>query len=67
MKITLNGKESANLEDSLSVTALLDRLGMCGQAVLVELDGEPIHRRDFGTTTIAEGATVEIIRIAAGG
>ena len=67
MQITLNGKVSDDFEDPISVTALLEHLGLEGQPVLVELNGEPVHRRDFESATVGAGASVELIRIAAGG
>lgn len=50
-----------------SVAALLDELGFAGQPVLVECNGVAIFPRDFGSSVLAGGETVEIIRIVAGG
>jgi sulfur carrier protein len=66
MTIHLNG-EPRTCTDSLSVATLLDELGFKGQPVLVECNGEPIHKRNFDSTTLNEGDKIELIRIVAGG
>ena len=67
MKILLNGKINEEFVSPLSVTALLERLGLSGQPVLVELDELALRPRDYPDTMIGDGAKLEIIRVAAGG
>ena len=67
MKITLNGKENDDYAAPLSVAELLEQLGLNGQPVLVELDEVALRPREFARATVADGARVEIIRVAAGG
>lgn len=63
--LTLNGdpREVA----ATTVAALLDELGLAGVPVLVERNGTALFPRDFGTTPVAAGDRLEIIRVVAGG
>ena len=65
--ITLNGKKCDDFDAPLTVSELLERLGLGGQPVLVELDAVALRPREFADATVADGAQVEIIRVAAGG
>ena len=67
MKIILNGTVHEEFESPLSVAQLLDRLGLSGQPVLVELDEIALRPREYAESVIGEGAKLEIIRVAAGG
>ena len=67
MKITLNGKTNDGFDAPLSVAELLDRLGLSGQPVLVELDQVALRPREFAEAIVEDGAQLEIIRVAAGG
>ncbi|MEO5714485.1 MAG: sulfur carrier protein ThiS [Luteolibacter sp.] len=66
MKIHLNGR-SHELPESLSVTDLLESLGLGGKPVVVELNEEAVFPRDYPATTVGEGARVEVVALAAGG
>ena len=67
MNIMLNGKSNSDFELPLTVTELLEELGLGGQPVLVELDEVALRPREFAGTQVEDGARVEIIRVAAGG
>lgn len=67
MTFILNGKETGGHDNCLKVEGLLSSLGFEGKPVLVELDGVALFPREFPTTEITEGASVEVIQIAAGG
>ena len=67
MTITLNGQSYELEAESATVSALLEHLDMDGPPVLVEVNGEAIFARDFDATEISSGATIEIIRMVAGG
>ena len=67
MKITLNGKSNEEFEAPLRVTELLEKLGLTGQPVLVELNEVALRPREFAEAMVEDGAQVEIIRVAAGG
>jgi thiamine biosynthesis protein ThiS len=66
MHITLNG-DPAEFPDSLSVQALLDRLGIDGRLVAVELNLVVVRRANYAATMIEEGAEVEIVNFVGGG
>ena len=68
MKITLNGqvREFAEAE-AFSVSVMLEKLELSGHPVLVELNGEALLKNEFDDREVADGATVEIVRMVAGG
>lgn len=67
MTITLNGKENSKYEEPILVDELLSCLNLTNTPVLVELNGTALRKSEFSTTTIDDGAIIEIIQIAAGG
>ena len=66
MRITLNG-EPTDLDGSISVQALLDKLGIDGRIVAVECNMVVVRRANYASTMIPEGAEVEIVRFVGGG
>jgi len=66
MKLTLNG-ELREIATAATITDLLDSLKLAGKLVLVECNGHAVQRGDFAVTRLAEGDTVEIVRLSAGG
>ena len=66
MKLTLNG-ETRDLETSGTVSDLLASLQLTEKMVLVELNGQAVHRVDFSSANLADGDTVEIVRMVGGG
>jgi sulfur carrier protein len=64
--IQLNG-QAREVPAGGSVTALLESLGLSGQPVLVERNGNAVFPRDFPATKLADGDVLEIIRVVAGG
>jgi sulfur carrier protein len=66
MRILLNG-DPAEVPDALSIQGLLDRLGLDGRLVAVELNRVVVRRASYATTTIADGAEVEIVKFVGGG
>ncbi len=67
MTLIING-ESRELEDSLkNVSDLLAVLDLAGKPVVVELNLEPVLPDQHNTTSIKDGDSIEIVRIAAGG
>lgn len=67
MTLILNGTSRDFDADAFTVATLLDALGLAGKPVVVELDREPVFPADYGTTEVRDGASVEIVTIAAGG
>lgn len=66
MTITLNGSPH-ELPAPMSLSALLDHLGLAGRPVVVELNEAAVFARDYPTTDITAGARVEVVTLAAGG
>ena len=68
MNILLNG-EAANVADGATVRQLLDGLDVPGGArgVAVAVDAAVVPRGEWETTTLDEGARVEILRAIQGG
>jgi sulfur carrier protein len=66
MKLQLNGKLQ-EVQESESLLDLLGVLHLPAKAVLIERNGHPVPRTEFATTRIAEGDSLEIVRMVAGG
>lgn len=66
MRITVNG-ETHDVEDGLTVAAIVQRLGFGGGPVAVERNGEIVRRKDHPTSPIAEGDVLEIVHFVGGG
>lgn len=66
MRVTANG-DPVDLVEGASVSDLLGHLGLGGKWVLVERNGEPVHRADLDATLLAEGDRLELVRAVAGG
>jgi thiamine biosynthesis protein ThiS len=66
MIIQLNGQPH-EISALLTVSELLTSIGYGGKPCVVELDEQAVFPRDFATTTVAAGAKVEVVTLAAGG
>jgi thiamine biosynthesis protein ThiS len=66
MVITLNG-ESYELDQPVTVSALLDRLDIDPRRVAIEHNLEIIRRRTFETVVINDGDRLEIVNAVGGG
>lgn len=68
MTIRING-EDRQIEGPgpLPLEHLLEQLGLAGQPVLVELNGEALLKSEFPGSRVADGSKVEIVRMVAGG
>ena len=64
--ITVNGRAYV-LEPGETVERLLERLGFQGRYALVERNGEPVERTDYGEIALEEGDTLVVARPVAGG
>jgi sulfur carrier protein len=67
MEIRLNGRPEHIPDSQPSLAALLQRLGMAGKPVLVEINAEALLASQQATVVLHEGDVVELIRIAQGG
>lgn len=66
MRITLNG-DTRELPGPMTVSALLAHLDIDGRLVAVELNRVVVRRAAYATTTIEDGAEVEIVNFVGGG
>jgi thiamine biosynthesis protein ThiS len=66
VKITLNG-DPYELEGTLTVAALLERLGIDARRVAVEHNLVVLKRASFERTDLREGDEVEIVNVVGGG
>ena len=62
----VNG-DAVEVPAAATVEGLLTQLGLGGKWVVVERNGEPVERRSYGTTTLADGDRLELVRAVAGG
>jgi sulfur carrier protein len=67
LKFSFNGFPEEYKGSDLTVQELLDRTNEDDPAVIVEINGRFIHRKDFATHTINEGDRVEFIHPSFGG
>ncbi len=66
MEITVNG-EKQKIETQVTVTRLLEGLGIDPETVVIERNLEILSRDDHGETVLEEGDSIEIIRMVDGG
>ena len=66
MLLVVNG-EDTEVPDGADVLGLLEHLGLGPKWVIVERNGEPVERRDLGTTVLAAGDRIELVKAVAGG
>lgn len=67
MTLILNGSPRTFEAGTFTVATLLETLGLGGKPVVVELDREPVFPAAYAATEVRDGASVEIVTIAAGG
>ena len=66
MRIKVNGQD-LTCSESVTVTELLQELGLSAKAIVVERNAEILPRSIYETTALAEGDTLELIRFVGGG
>jgi len=66
MRVIANGK-ARDLTEGSNVEQLIRELGLDPRYVIVERNGEPVERRRYADTTVAEGDRLELVRAVAGG
>ena len=66
MKLVING-EDRNLEGPLTLTKLVEQLGMKPDRVAVELNLDIVPREQWLGTQLAEGDRLEIVHFVGGG
>lgn len=66
MRIVVNGEERS-VPQGQTVSSLLAALGIEAGRVAVELDRAIVRKADWDSTTVREGAKVEIVQFVGGG
>ena len=66
VRISLNG-EPREVEEGLSVAALLESLGVVAPRVVVEHNMRILRAGDFAAARIAEGDELEVLQFVGGG
>ena len=66
MTVNING-ETRDIQPGLTVTALLEQLGLNPKVVVVQRNDDIVERASFDATIIQEGDQVELIRFVGGG
>jgi thiamine biosynthesis protein ThiS len=66
MNLIING-EDRQFDSALSITALLDRLGMKPDRVAVELNRELVPRERWTATHLTDDDKLEIVHFVGGG
>jgi thiamine biosynthesis protein ThiS len=67
VKIILNGFPENLDHETVNIRALLEALQEDDPAVIVEVNGRFVHRKEFSRTPIREGDVVEFIHPSFGG
>ncbi|HEY0702573.1 MAG TPA: sulfur carrier protein ThiS [Candidatus Acidoferrales bacterium] len=66
MKIKING-EAQEIPDGLTVSALLEHLGMAGTRVAIERNLDILPRANWNETAVAASDSFEIVHFVGGG
>jgi thiamine biosynthesis protein ThiS len=66
MQITVNG-EAHRFDISMSVTDLLNRLGLPNAKIAIERNLEIVPKSAYDSTHLAEGDKIEIVHFIGGG
>ncbi len=67
MTITINGEAYYDLEEGMSVAALLSHLSLPEKKIAVERNREIVSKSAFAQTILTEGDRLEIIHFIGGG
>ncbi|MGB7582483.1 MAG: sulfur carrier protein ThiS [Sedimentisphaerales bacterium] len=67
--LKINGKEQIFPDNKMPATIadLLSILGVDSTTVVAELEGQIIERKNFSTTPLHAGQTIELVRFVPGG
>lgn len=66
MNVTVNGK-AEQLEDGMTLAALVAKYGLVPLRVAVEVNQELVSRRNYDATSLKDGDRVEIVTFVGGG
>jgi sulfur carrier protein len=66
MNVCING-EKREIDEGMTVKALLEALEMSPQGIAVELNKVIVPKSRHGETPLTDGDTVEVVRMTGGG
>ncbi len=66
MEISVNGK-TQTLSTPLTLTQFLEKLGLAGRRVVLELNREIVPRDTYSSVHLQDGDSLEIIHFVGGG
>lgn len=64
--IIVNG-ERIPYEENMTVARVLEVMNFIFRMLVVRVNGQLIQKKDYATTPVPEGATVEVIHLISGG
>ena len=67
MNLTVNGESREWAVETMTVTTLLDKLGLKDRRVAVEVDRRIVTRANHDSHVLHEGNVVEIVHFVGGG
>lgn len=66
IEITLNG-EPNQAPAGITIRALLDHLGIDAGRVAIEMNRQIVRKPSWETTTVPDGAVIEVVQFVGGG
>ncbi len=66
MNVTING-ENRSLESGVSLSQLLDLLGLEGKRIAVEVNRDIVPRSEYDSLKLSDDDTIEIVNAIGGG
>ena len=66
MTIFING-EARELDDGLTVAAMLDALELPKQRVAIEVNRRVVRKQEWGSTAVEDNDRVEVVHFVGGG
>lgn len=66
MNVTING-ESRSLESGVSLSQLLNLLGLEGKRIAVEVNRDIVPRSEYDSLKLSDNDTIEIVNAIGGG
>ncbi len=66
MIIALNGEET-DARGAATIDELVRKLNLPAQSILIEHNGQALHRHEWPSQTLRAGDRVEFLRVVAGG
>ena len=67
MSLTLNGVATAVPPGTTTLAELVTALGLAGQRIAVEMNGEIVPRSRYASTVVTRGDRLEIVGAVGGG